>query len=281
MGIKKFKPTTPGRRWMTVNTFEEITTSTPYKALTVKLKKSSGRNNTWRITVRHQWGGHAKRYRLVDFYSVDKKGIEARVETIEYDPYRSAFISLVCYKDWERRYVLAHKDVKVWDIIICDEKTPLINGNRLQIWNIPTGLQVFNLELIVGEGASSIRSAGTFWTTYSQEGEYTQVKMPSGEIRLVNKKCFATLGQVSNPDYNQIVIGKAGRSRWLWKRPTVLGKSMNPVDHPHWGWEGHSPIGMSSPKTPWGAPALGVKTRSRKKTTKKWILRTRKGKLMV
>ena len=129
MGIKKFKPTTPGRRWMTVNTFEEITTSTPYKALTVKLKKSSGRNNTWRITVRHQWGGHAKRYRLVDFYSVDKKGIEARVETIEYDPYRSAFISLVCYKDWERRYVLAHKDVKVWDIIICDEKTPLINVN--------------------------------------------------------------------------------------------------------------------------------------------------------
>ncbi|RKW22017.1 50S ribosomal protein L2 [Candidatus Gracilibacteria bacterium] len=281
MGIKKFKPTTPGRRGMTVNTFEEITTSTPYKALTVKLKKSSGRNNTGRITVRHQGGGHAKRYRLVDFYSVDKKGIEARVETIEYDPYRSAFISLVCYKDGERRYVLAHKDVKVGDIIICDEKTPLVNGNRLQIGNIPTGLQVFNLELIVGEGASSIRSAGTFGTIYSQEGEYTQVKMPSGEIRLVNKKCFATLGQVSNPDYNQIVIGKAGRSRWLGKRPTVLGKSMNPVDHPHGGGEGHSPIGMSSPKTPWGAPALGVKTRSRKKTTKKWILRTRKGKLMV
>ena len=281
MGIKKFKPTTPGRRWMSVNSFEEITTSTPYKSLTVKLKKNSGRNNTWRITVRHQGGGHAKKYRLVDFYCVDKKGIEARVETVEYDPYRSAFISLVCYKDWERRYILAHKDIKVWDIIVCDDKASLSNGNRMQIGNIPTWLQIFNLELIVGEGASSIRSAGSFGTIYSQEGEYTQVKMPSGEIRLVNKKCFETLGQVSNIDHNQIVIGKAGRSRWMWKRPTVLGKSMNPVDHPHWGWEWHSPIGMTAPKTPWGKPALGHKTRSRRKNSKKWILRTRKGKLMV
>ena len=151
----------------------------------------------------------------------------------------------------------------------------------MQIWNIPTGLQVFNLELIVWQWAASIRSAWSFGTIYSQEWEYTQVKMPSGEIRLVNKKCFATLGQVSNPDHNQIVVGKAGRSRWMWKRPTVLGKSMNPVDHPHWGWEWHAPIGMKAPKTPWGKPALGYKTRSRKKPTKKWILRTRKGKLMV
>lgn len=151
----------------------------------------------------------------------------------------------------------------------------------MEVGNIPTWLQVYNLELIVGQWASSIRSAWAYGTIYSQEGEYTQVKMPSGEIRLVHKKCYATLGQVSNTDHNQVVIGKAGRSRWMWKRPTVLGKSMNPVDHPHGGWEGHSPIGMKAPKTPWGMPALGYKTRNRKKTTSKWILRTRKGKLMM
>lgn len=281
MGIKKFKPTTPGRRWMTVDTFETITTTSPHKALTVKLKKNSGRNNTGRITVRHKWGGHSKRYRLIDFYRVDKKAIEARVETIEYDPYRTAYIALVCYKDWERRYVIAHKDMKVWDTIICDTKTSLDNGNRMEVWNIPTWLQVYNLELIVWDGASSIRSAGSYWTIYSQEGKYTQVKMPSWEVRLVHKKCFATLWQVSNTDYNQHVIGKAGRSRWMWKRPIVRGKAMNPVDHPHGGWEWRSPIGMKAPKTPWGKVALWAKTRSRKKTTSKWILRTRKGKLMV
>ncbi len=281
MGIKKFKPTTPGRRGMSVNTFEEVTTSTPYKPLTVKLKKNAGRNNTGRLTIRHQGGWHAKRYRLVDFYSVDKAGIPARVETIEYDPYRSAFIALVCYKDGERRYVLAHSEMQVGDEIITDEKAPLKSGNRMLIANIPTGLQVHNVELIVGQGASAIRSAGSYGTIVSQEWEYTQVKLPSGEIRLINKKCYVTLGQVSNPDHNQINVGKAGRSRWMGKRPTVRGKAMNPVDHPHGGWEGASPIGMKAPKTPWGKPALGYKTRSRKKTTSKWILKTRKGKLMV
>ena len=281
MGIKKFKPTTPGRRWMTVNTFEEVTTSSPYKPLTVKLKKHAGRNNTWRITIRHQWSGHAKKYRLVDFFGVDKKWIEAKVETIEYDPYRSAFIALICYKDGERRYTIAHKDMNVWDKIIADEKTPLVSWNRMLVSNIPTGLQVYNLELIVGQWASSIRAAGAYGTIFSQEGEYTQVKLPSGEIRLVHKKCFATLGQVSNPDHNQVVIWKAWRSRWMWKRPTVRGKSMNPVDHPHGGWEGRSPIGMKAPKTPWGRPALGYKTRSRKKTTSRWILKTRKWRLMI
>ncbi|MDD3646600.1 MAG: 50S ribosomal protein L2 [Candidatus Gracilibacteria bacterium] len=281
MGIKKFKPTTNGRRGMSVVTFEQITATSPYKPLTVKVKKSSGRNNTGRITIRHQGGGHAKRYRLVDFYSLDKKGIPAKVETIEYDPYRSAFIALVCYKDGERRYVLAHKDMATGDQIVTDEKTALVSGNRMEIGNIPTGLQVYNVELIVGSGAASVRSAGTYATIVSQEGEYTQVKLPSSEIRLVNKKCYATLGQVSNPDHNQMVIGKAGRSRWMGKRPTVLGKSMNPVDHPHGGGEGHSPIGMKAPKTPWGMPALGYKTRSRKNITNKWILKTRKGKLMV
>ena len=281
MALKKFKPTTPGRRWMTGIDYSELTTSKPHKALTVTLKKHSGRNNTGRITVRHQGGGHAQKYRLVDFYMTDKKGIPARVETVEYDPYRSAFVSLVCYKDGERRYVLAHTDVKVGDSILTDEKTSLTPGNRMQVGNIPVGLQVYNLELIVGQGAASIRSAGSAGTVVSQEWEYTQVKMPSGEIRLVHKKCYATLGQVSNPDYNQVTLGKAGRTRWMWKRPTVRGKAMNPVDHPHGGWEWRSPIGMKAPKTPWGLPALGKKTRSRKKTTGRWILKTRKGKLMM
>lgn len=281
MWIKKFKPTTPGRRAMTGNTFEEITTRSPYKKLTLKLKTHAWRNSSWRITVRHQWGGHAKKYRVVDFYFHDKKWIPAKVQTIEYDPYRTAWISLICYKDGERRYVLAHKDMKVGDEVIIDEKTPLISGNRLQVGNIPVGLWVYNVELIVWQWASSVRSAGSQAMIISQEWEYTQVKMPSGEVRLVHKKCYATLGQVSNPDNNQIVIGKAWRMRYLWVRPTVLGKSMNPVDHPHGGWEGHSPIGLKSPKTPWWKVALWRKTRSKKRHTNKWILTTRAGKAMV
>ena len=281
MGIKKFKPTTPWRRAMTGNTFEEITTSTPYKALTVKLKKHSGRNNTWSIMVRHQGWGHAKKYRLVDFYLTDKKSIPAKVETIEYDPYRTAWISLVCYKDWERRYVLAHTEMKVGDVVITEDNAPLAAWNRTLISNIPVWMQVYNVELIVGQWASSVRSAWSAATIVSQEWEYTQVKMPSGEIRLVNKKCYATIWQVSNTDNNQVVIGKAWRSRHMWIRPTVLGKSMNPVDHPHGGWEGHAPIWMKAPKTPWWRIALGYKTRSKKKFTNRWILRTKKGKLMV
>lgn len=281
MGIKKFKPTTPWRRWMTGNTFEEITTSKPYKALTVTLKKHSGRNNTWSIMVRHQGWGHAQKYRLVDFYLTDKKSIPAKVETIEYDPYRTAWISLVCYKDWERRYVIAHTEMKVGDVIVTDDIAPLVAGNRMLVSNIPVGMPIYNVELIVGQWASSVRSAWSSAVVVSQEWEYTQVKMPSGEIRLVNKKCYATIGQVSNPDNNQIVIGKAWRSRHMWIRPTVLGKSMNPVDHPHGGWEGHAPIWMKAPKTPWWRIALGYKTRSKKKFTNRWILRTKKGKLMV
>jgi len=281
VGIKKFKPTTPGRRWMSVNTYEELTTSKPYKPLLVKLPKASGRNNTWRITIRHQGWGHAKKYRLIDFYFTDKKGIEYKVETIEYDPYRSAFISLVCYKDWERRYILANTETKVWEKYITDEKTPLSTGNRMQIWNIPTWLQVYNVELIVWHWASSVRTAGSLATIVSQEWEYTQVKMPSGEIRLVHKKCYATLWQVSNPDHNQIVIWKAWRSRWMGKRPVVRWKAMNPVDHPHGGWEWRSPIWMKAPKTPWGKIALGRKTRKGRKNTSRWILKTRKGKLMM
>lgn len=281
MAIKKFNPTTPGRRQMTGYTFEELTTSKPYRNLTTKIQKHAGRNNSGRITVRHQWGWNAQRYRMVDFYFHDKLWIEAKVETIEYDPYRTAYIALVCYRDGERRYVLAHKDMKVGDLIVTKQEAALASGNRMELGHIPVGLQVYNLELIVGAWASAIRSAGSTGVVFSQEWEYTQIKMPSGEIRLVHKKCYATIGQVSNIDHNQVVIGKAGRARHMGIRPTVLWKSMNPVDHPHGWWEWHSPIGMKAPKTPWGMPALGYKTRSRKKITNKWILKTRKGKLLI
>ncbi|MCK9272614.1 50S ribosomal protein L2 [Candidatus Gracilibacteria bacterium] len=280
MALKKYKPTTPGRRQMTGYTFEELTTSKPHKALTQSLrKKHAGRNNTGRITVRHQGGGHKQAYRVIDFHYIDKLDIPAKIETIEYDPFRTSYIALVCYRDGERRYVTAHKDMKVGDEMITSKNAKLISGNRLEIGNIPVGLNVYNVEIIVGKGASSVRSAGSSATILSQEGEYTQVKMPSGEIRLIHKLCYATLGVVSNIDHNQVVIGKAGRSRWKGIRPTVLGKSMNPVDHPHGGGEGHSPIGMPYPKTPWGKPALGVKTRKRKDTNK-WVLRKRDGRLM-
>jgi large subunit ribosomal protein L2 len=278
MWIKKYKPTTPSRRFMTGLTFEEITTNEPHKPLTKFIKNSAGRNSAGRISVRHQGGGHKKLYRMVDF-ALDKKDISARVETIEYDPYRTAFIALVCYKDGERRYVLAHAEMKVWDEMINSATAKPILGNRMEIGNIPTGLTVYNVEMITGQGASTIRSAGSSALILSQEGEYTQLKMPSGEIRLVHKKCSATIGVVSNGDWNQVTIGKAGRSRWMGKRPTVLGSSMNPVDHPH-GWgEGHQSVGQrKGPKTPWGKLARGVKTRSRKYTDR-WILRTRAGKL--
>ena len=274
MALKKYKPTTPWRRWMTGYSFEELTSKKPFKALTMRLKKHSWRNNTWRITVRHQGGWHAQRYRLVDFYYHDKIGIPAKVETIEYDPCRTAYIALICYTDWERRYIIAPKDLKVWDKVITDEKTKIKTWNRMKVWNIPAGMLVHNLEVIVWQWVASIRSAWTYWQLVSQDGVYTQIKMPSWEVRYIHKNCFASLWQVSNIDHNQMVIGKAWRSRHMWKRPTVLWKSMNPVDHPHGGWEGHSPLWMA-PKTPWGQPALWVKTRSRKKTDR-WLAKKRK-----
>jgi len=280
VGIKKFKPTTPWRRGMTWSTFEEITTSKPHKPLTITLKKHAGRNSSWRLTIRHRWGGHARKYRIIDFIFTDKKGIEAKVKTIEYDPYRTGWIALVAYKDWEKRYVLAHKDMKVWDTIVTDDKALLDAGNRMLVSNIPVWFQVYNLEIMLWKGASSVRSAWSFAVIVSQDWEYTQVKMPSWEIRLVHKKCFATIGQVSNTDHNQIVLWKAWRARWMWKRPEVRGKAMNPVDHPHGGWEWRSPIWMKAPKTPWWKLALWVKTRKKKKTTNRWILKKRDGRLM-
>lgn len=237
MAIKKFKPTTPGRRQMTGYTFDELTATEPHKALTYYIKSQAGRNSAGRITVRHQGGGHKKLYRKIDFFFTDKLDVPAKVETIEYDPFRTGYIALVCYVDGERRYILAHKDMKVGDTIITSDNAKPVDGNRLAIGNIPTGLAVYNLELIVNAGASSVRSAGTSATIVTQEGDYTQVKLPSGEIRRVHKKCYATIGVVSNVDHNQIVIGKAGRSRWMGVRPTVLGMSMNAVDHPHGGGE--------------------------------------------
>jgi large subunit ribosomal protein L2 len=232
MGIKKYKPTTPSRRFMTGLTYEELTTNEPYKPLTTYFKERAGRNNLGRLAVRHKGAGHKKLYRIVDF-KLDKMDVPAKVETIEYDPYRSGFIALVCYRDGERRYVLAHSEMQVGQEIVTSTTTKPIAGNRMEIGNIPTGMNVYNVEMIVGQGASSIRSAGSSAQVISQEGEYTQLKMPSGEIRIVHKKCFATLGVVSNSDWNQITIGKAGRSRWKGIRPTVLGSSMNAVDHPH------------------------------------------------
>ncbi|MBC7503703.1 50S ribosomal protein L2 [Candidatus Gracilibacteria bacterium] len=278
MPIKKYKPYTPSRRFMTGLTYEEITTSTPHKALTASIQRHAGRNSAGRISVRHQGSGHKKLYRQIDF-KLNKFDIPATVESVEYDPYRTGFIALVCYADGERRYVLAHATTTVGDQIITSNTAKPIPGNRMEIGCIPTGLMVHNIEMIVGQGAIAVRSAGACALVLSQEGEYTQLKMSSGEIRLIHKKCGATIGTVSNADWDQVTIGKAGRSRWMGKRPTVLGSSMNPVDHPHGGGEGHQSVGQrKGPKTPWGRLARGVKTRSRK-TTDRWILRTRAGKL--
>ncbi len=278
MPIKKYKPYTPSRRFMTGLTYEELTTSTPHKALTNSIQRHAGRNSAGRISVRHQGAGHKKLYRQIDF-KLNKFDIPATVETVEYDPYRTSFIALVCYADGERRYVLAHATIRVGDVMITSNTAKPIPGNRMEIGLIPTGLTVYNVEMIVGQGAIAVRAAGANALVLSQEGEYTQLKMSSGEIRLVHKKCSATVGTVSNSDWNQVTIGKAGRSRWMGKRPTVLGSSMNPVDHPHGGGEGHQSVGQrKGPKTPWGRLARGVKTRSRK-TTDRWILRTRAGKL--
>ena len=279
MALKKYNPYTPSRREMTGYSFDEITPNEPYKPLTGFKLRAAGRNNTGSIMVRHQGGGHKKLYRFVDF-KFDKKDVPGKVETIEYDPNRTGYIALVCYRDGERRYVLAHKDMKVGDMIITSANAKPIPGNRLEVGNIPVGLMVYNVELVVAHNATSVRSAGACATILSQEGEYTQVKMPSGEIRKVHKKCYATIGTVSNIDHGQIVIGKAGRNRWLGKRPTVLGSSMNTVDHPHGGGEGHQSLGQrKGPKTPWGKITRGVITR-RRKDTNKWVIRTRRGKLL-
>lgn len=265
MAIKIYKPTTPGRRGMTGYSFDEITKSTPEKSLTVRLNKRSGRNNQGRLTIRHRGGGHKRLYRIVDFKRSDKHNIEGTVRAVEYDPYRTAYIMLVNYKDGEKRYHIAPQDIKVGDKIILADKTKLKPGNRMLIRNFPVGFLVYNLEITKGKGGQMIRSAGSSAKIISQEDEtYAQVQLPSGEVRLINRDCFATYGEISNADHSNITIGKAGRKRHMGRRPQVRGKVMNPNDHPHGGGEGNQPIGLKHPKTPWGMPALGFKTRKRK-----------------
>lgn len=276
MAIIKLKPTTPGRRNMSQNDFAEITKSYPEKSLIVAKKSQAGRNNYGRITVRHRGGGHRRAYRLVDFKQLDKMGIPATVRAIEYDPNRSAYIALVFYADGEKRYILAAEGLKVGDKIVAKEKAKVKIGNRMHLNNIPVGFEIYNIEINKGKGGQLVRGAGSTAKLTSLEGQYAQVQLPSGEIRFVHKNCFASIGRLSNLQHNQVRIGKAGRSRWLGRRPSVLGKSMNACDHPHGGGEGHSPIGLVRPKTPWGMPALGFKTRKRKYSNKMIVKRRKK-----
>lgn len=271
MGIKSFRPTSPGRRGMTVSTFEEITKKEPEKALTGSLNKTGGRNNQGRITTRHHGGGQKRLYRIIDFKR-DKDGIPAKVAGIEYDPNRSANIALLNYADGEKRYILAPNGLKVDDTVVSGPDADIKTGNALPLSNIPVGTVVHNIEMNPGSGGKLSRSAGSSAQLMAKEGKYATLRMPSGEMRMVLIRCKATIGQVGNLDQENITIGKAGRSRWLGIRPSVRGVVMNPVDHPHGGGEGRSPVGRN-PVTPWGKPALGAKTRKRKKASEQLIVK--------
>jgi large subunit ribosomal protein L2 len=270
MPIRKYKPTSPARRSMSVSTFEEITKKKPEKSLIEPLKKHAGRNNRGRITTRHRGGGNKRFYRLIDFKR-NKHGIPARVAAIEYDPNRSARIALLFYKDGEKRYMLAPLGIRVGDEVVSGPDAPIRTGNALPLANIPTGTQIHNIELYPGKGGQLVRSAGTGAQLMAKVGDYAQVRMPSGEVRLVHLTCMATLGQVGNVDHENIEIGKAGRSRHMGRRPTVRGSVMNPNDHPHGGGEGKAPIG-GQPKTKWGKPAF-QRTRNNKRTDKMIVRR--------
>jgi large subunit ribosomal protein L2 len=274
MAIRKFRPTTPSRRNMTMADFKEITTDKPLKSLLVSTKRSGGRNNQGKITVRHRGGGAKQAYRLIDFKR-NKDDIPAKVSTIEYDPNRSAYIALVCYADGEKRYIIAPVGLKVGDVIVSGSDSDIKTGNTLPILNIPIGSTIHNVELQVGKGAQLVRSAGSSAQLMAKEGDYAQVKLPSGEVRYIRIKCRATIGTVSNVTHDIVNIGKAGRKRHLGFRPTVRGSVMNPNDHPHGGGEGKSPIGHASPMTPWGKPALGYKTRKTKKYSDKFIVKSK------
>ena len=274
MGIRNLKSITPGSRFASRPDFSDITASKPEKKLTTALKKKGGRNNYGRITVRHQGGGHKRRYRVIDFKR-DKSDIPGKVMTIEYDPNRSAYISLINYADGDKRYILSPVGLKVNDHIVAGEKVPLKNGNAMQLVNIPTGLFVHNIELVPGRGGQIVRSAGTSAQVMAHDGGYTTLKLPSGEIRMVKHSCKATIGQIGNRTHEQVVSGKAGRSRWLGRRPSVRGVAMNPVDHPMGGGEGKS-SGGRHPCTPWGKPTKGYKTRKKNNKSNAMIVRRRK-----
>ncbi|MEC5425582.1 50S ribosomal protein L2 [Virgibacillus sp. C22-A2] len=275
MAIKKYKPTSGGRRNMSVSDFAEITTDTPEKSLLSPLFSRGGRNNQGKLTVRHQGGGHKRQYRIIDFKR-DKDGIPGRVATVEYDPNRSANIALINYVDGEKRYILAPKGLKVGQMIESGVNADIKAGNALPLANIPVGTIIHNVELKPGRGGQLARSAGAEAQILGREDKYTLVRLASGEVRLILTTCRATVGQVGNIEHELIRIGKAGRSRWLGKRPTVRGSVMNPNDHPHGGGEGRAPIGRKSPMSPWGKPTLGYKTRKRNKPTDKYIVRKRK-----
>ena len=274
MGIKKYNPTTPGLRGMTVSTFEEITKSTPEKALTVTLKKNAGRNVRGKITVRHRGGGYRPKYRIIDFKR-NKDGIPGRVEAIEYDPNRTANIALIVYADGEKRYIIAPNKLMVGDVIESGADADIKVGNALPLANIPVGTIIHNVELKPGKGGQLARSAGNGAQLMAKEDEYAQVRLPSGEVRKVRMECRATIGEVGNLDHANIQLGKAGRKRHMGIRPTVRGSVMNPNDHPHGGGEGKASIGRVSPVTPWGKPALGYKTRKKNKASNKYIVKRR------
>ncbi|MGJ9384551.1 50S ribosomal protein L2 [Salipaludibacillus neizhouensis] len=275
MAIKKYKPTTPGRRGMTTLDFQELTTDRPEKSLLAPVKRNGGRNNQGRLTVRHQGGGHKRQYRIMDFKR-DKDGIPGRVATIEYDPNRTANIALINYADGEKRYIIAPKNLKVGTVILSGKDADIKIGNALQLQDIPVGTIIHNIELRPGKGGQLVRSAGAEAQVLGKEGKYVLVRLRSSETRLILATCRATIGQVGNVEHELVNVGKAGRSRWKGIRPTVRGSVMNPVDHPHGGGEGRAPIGRKSPMSPWGKPTLGYKTRNKNKDTDKYIVRRRK-----
>ena len=274
MAIRGFKPTTPARRKMTVATFEEITKTTPEKSLLVSFNKTAGRNSQGRITSRHRGGGVKRKYRIIDLKR-DKDNIPAKVQAIEYDPYRTAYIALLSYADGEKRYIIQPNGLKVGDIVESGSDADIKVGNALMLADIPVGTTVHNIEMTPGKGGQIARSAGSSAQLMAKEGKYAQLRLPSGEFRLVNQRCKATIGQVGNISHELITLGKAGKSRYLGNRPHVRGSAMNPVDHPHGGGEGRTPIGRPSPMTPWGKKALGLKTRKKSKKSDMYIVRRR------
>ncbi len=274
MAVKKYKPTTPGRRHATVSDFSVLTKKRPEKSLTRPLKRDAGRNVNGRITRRHSGGGHKRLYRIIDFKRL-KDGIPAKVEAIEYDPNRNARIALVSYKDGKKSYIIAPLKLKAGDTVISGEKADIKAGNALPLKNIPTGTIIHNIELKEGKGAELVRSAGGYAQLLAKEGKYANIKLPSGEVRLVGLNCRACIGQIGNTTHEIIQLGKAGRKRWLGIRPTVRGTAMNPVDHPHGGGEGKNKSSGRNPVTPWGKPTLGYRTRKKNSKTDKYIIRRR------
>ncbi len=281
MAVQKVKPVRNARRQFSRYTFEELTKNKrPEKRLLVGKISKAGRNSTGRITVRHQGSGHKKKLRAIDFNQVEKLNIEGTVTSIEYDPNRTCYLMLVTYKDGDKRYHIAPEEMKTGTKIICAKRTKVKIGNRMQLQNIPVGFTIHNIEIFKGKGGQIARSAGSEAKLVSLDGPYAQIELPSKEVRLVPKECYASIGQIGNIEHSNLKVGKAGRSRWMGIRPTVRGKVMNPVDHPHGGGEGKNPIGLKHPKTPWGLPALGVKTRKHS-STNKWRIKDRKGKDII